>query len=214
MVFEWSRFVVRFTKFTLLLIGLLACAGQSIAQGSKELFRGVSARYSTFTTYEFEGTERVSLPGTDCTLEFNINVAAAIPDFAEGMQAKGTKLTSACLAAMEKLGSVHVPGDWSHFRSMGEGVLGVIALPDEVVKLTDQEIHCVVMDVQYDDYYRKLRSYDGPVRYWVDSESNLIRKVQFAEMSAEGRQRRGWLRMWLLGNRLRWSANPRQILNC
>jgi hypothetical protein len=87
---------------------------------------------------------------------------------------------------MEKLGSVHVPGDWSHFRSMGEGVLGVIALPDEVVKLTDQEIHCVVMDVQYDDYYRKLRSYDGPVRYWVDSESNLIRKCSSPKCPRRG----------------------------
>jgi thiol-disulfide isomerase/thioredoxin len=84
------------------------------------------------------------------------------------------------------LGSIAPPGEWSHFGSIDAGVKLVNELPQQILALPDQEIHCRVLEVLYDDYYQKLRSYDGPVRYWVDSQTHLVRRAQFTELTPHG----------------------------
>jgi thiol-disulfide isomerase/thioredoxin len=154
------------------------------ADDAKDLLHAVSTRYDSLTTYEFDGIESAPLPGTGCTLEFPIEIAAALPAFPPAIKFLNGKPSKVCFEAVTKLGSVRSPGEWSHFNSIEFGLKAVKELPQEILRLSGQTIRCTVLEVVYDEYYQKLWSYDGPVYYWIDSETSLIRRVRFTEISS------------------------------
>ena len=156
------------------------------ADDAKDLLGAVSAKYDSLTTYEFEGIESAPLSGTGCTFEIPIKVAAALPAYPSSIQFAGGRLSKVCFDALTKLGSVRPPGEWSNFNSIELGLKTVRELPPEILRLSGQTIHCRVLEVVYDEYYQKLRSYDGPVEYCIDSETNLLRRVRFTEISPQG----------------------------
>ncbi len=156
----------------------------------RELLNSVVAEYESIKTYEFEGTESVAFPGTDCILEIPIVIAAA-PPLSSGISfSHGAKPSKACLDAVTKMGSLPSAGAWSRFRSMDVGVKSVRRLAPQTLTVSGAEIRCVVLEVLYDDYYQRLRTYDGPVRFWIDAETRLVRRVEFEEKSEQGR--RAW----------------------
>jgi thiol-disulfide isomerase/thioredoxin len=175
-------------RCTLFLASWLLFASVLRANSATDLLQTVSEKYELLTIYEFEGTLSTSLPGTDCTVEFPIAVAAALPAFPPGIHfgGGGRKLSKVCLDAVTKLGSIRPPGAWSQFNSINIGLKDVNQLPPQSLRFAGQKIPCLVLEVLYDDYYQELRSYDGPIRYWIDSESLLIRRVQFKEKTAQG----------------------------
>ena len=162
------------------------------ADDGSEFLRKVAAGYDAIPTYEFEGVETVVLPGTDCTLDTPISIAVAPPPQSGGISFRHstTKQSKACFDALTKLGGLPMRGEWSNFRSMDVGVKSARELAPQVLTLPGAEIRCVVLEVVYDDYYQKLRHYDGPVRFWIDSQTHLVRRVEFSEKSEQG------LRAW------------------
>jgi peroxiredoxin len=153
----------------------------------RDLLNSAVAGYESIKTYEFAGTESVALPGTDCILEAPIVIAAAPSPLSGGISfLHGAKPSKACLDAVTKMGSLPMAGAWSKFRSMEVGVKSVRELAPQTLTVSGAEIRCVVLEVVYDDYYQKLRSYDGAVRYWIDAETHLVRRVEFKEKSEQG----------------------------
>jgi len=173
-------------KNTLLLAAFLIGASILPAQDAKDLLREVSARYDALKSYEFTGILSTSLPGTGCTLEFGISVSASLPEFPQVTRIHADKLPKTCIDPVAKLGSVSTPGEWSYFNTISAGFVAINELPQQILEFPGQEIRCTILEVLYDAYYRKLGSYDGPIRYWVDTDSHLIRRVQFTEMTAQG----------------------------
>ena len=173
-------------RCTLFLTTWLLVASSMRADEASDLLHAVSAKYDSLTTYEFEGIESAPLPGTGCTFEFLIKVAAALPAFPPRIEFGGGKPSKVCFDAITKLGSVRSPGEWSYFNNIELGLKAVKELPQEILILSGQTIRCTVLEVVYDEYHQKLRSYDGPVYYWIDSETNLIRRVRFTEISPQG----------------------------
>ena len=156
------------------------------AEDVNDLLRAVASKYEALMSYEFDGILSTRLSGTDCPLEFGVRVAAALPEFPPGIQFHSGKVPKVCIDALNKLGSVGMPPQWSYFTEIAAGVVTVSELPQQILKLPGQNIRCAVMEVLYDDYHRKLRSYDGAIRYWVDLDTFLIRRVQFTETLAQG----------------------------
>jgi len=155
--------------------------------GGRDLLNSVVAGYQSIRTYEFEGTESVALPGTDCILETPFVIAAAPSPLSGGILFRhGAKPSKACLDAVTKMGSLPMAGAWSKFRSMDVGVKSVRELAPQTLTVSGAEIRCVVLEVLYDNYYQKLRSYDGAVRYWIDAETRLVRRAEFKEKSEQG----------------------------
>lgn len=175
-------------RSTLLLTACLSFAFSLRADDAMDLLRTVSDTYDSLATYEFSGTESVSLPGTGCTFDISIEVAAALPAYPPAIFFKSSKPSKACFDALTKVGSIANPGEWSHFGSINSGLKTVTELPQQILTLSGREIRCRVLEVLYDDYYQKLKSYDGPVRYWVDSQTHLLRRVEFTETTPQGPQ--------------------------
>jgi thiol-disulfide isomerase/thioredoxin len=160
----------------------------TLARGDdgRELLSSVVAGYESLKTYEFEGTESVALPGTDCILEIPIVIAAAPPRSSGISFLHGDKPSKTCLDAVTKMGGLPRAGAWSRFKSMDVGVKSVRELASQTLTVSGAEIRCVVLEVLYDDYYQRLRTYDGPVRFWIDAETRLVRRVEFKEKSEQG----------------------------
>jgi peroxiredoxin len=167
-----------------LLLSIVVCLPFVIpahADDGNEILRKVAAGYDAIPTYEFEGVETVVLPGMDCTLDAPISIAVAPSPLSGGISFRhGTKPSKACLDALTKLGSLPMRGEWSNFRSMDVGVKSARELAPQVLTPPGAEIRCVVLEVVY----------DGPVRFWIDSETRLVRRVEFSEKSEQG------LRAW------------------
>ena len=165
--------------------GFLVFAMAVRADEAHDLLRAVSTKYESISTYEFQGTEVISLPGTQCTFELAIDVAGAPPAFPGGISfhSSKSKISTECLDAVTKLGAIASPDAWSHFGSIDVGVESVRELPPAVLKLPGQEIRCTILEVLYDAYYRKIKGFVGPVRYWVDPETQLIRRAEFDDNS-------------------------------
>jgi len=173
-------------RCALLVTAFLLSAPALQAEDANDLLRAVSDKYEALTSYEFDGVQITTLSGTGCTLEIGIKGAAALPEFPPGIQFQGRKLSNICLDAVTKLGFISTPGQWSYFSVIAVGVVSVSELPQQILRLPGQEIRCAVLEVLYDDYHRRLRSYDGPVRYWVDMDTALVRRVQFTETTGQG----------------------------
>jgi peroxiredoxin len=173
-----------------LLLGIVVClplVTPAHADDGNEILRKVAAGYDAIPTYEFEGVETVVLPGMDCTLDTPISIAVAPPPLSGGISFRhSTKPSRACLDALTKLGGLPMRGEWSNFRSMDVGVKSARELAPQVLAAPGAEIRCVVLEVVYDEYYQKLRHYGGPVRFWIDSETRLVRRVEFSEESEQG----------------------------
>jgi peroxiredoxin len=177
--------VRRFLFITVM--SLVVLTSPSHADDAGELLRSVASGYEAIKTYEFKGTETVVLPGMDCTIVTPISIAVADPALNGGISfGRGPKPTKACFDAVTKIGSLPMPGTWSNFRSMEVGVLSARILATQTLNLAGSNIPCIVLEVLYDDYYRKLRNYDGPLRYWIDEKTHLIRRVEFGEKSLQG----------------------------
>jgi peroxiredoxin len=177
-----------------LLLSIVVClplVTPAHADDGNEILHKVAAGYDAIPTYELEGVETVVLPGMDCTLDAPISIAVAPAPLSGGISFRhGTKPSKACFDALTKLGSLPMRGEWSNFRSMDVGVKSVRELAPQVLTPPGAEIRCLVLEVVYDNYYQKLRHYDGPVRFWIDSETRLVRRVEFSEESEQGP--RGW----------------------
>lgn len=152
-------------------------AGPSTAEqtGAEDLLRAVSDKYESLNVYEFEGIETASVPGTKCTLEVPIQLAAALPTRNPAIKFHSARPSKDCLDEIAKFGSLGIPGEWSDFNNMGIGVTAVKELASRILSLPEGNVRCTVLEVFYDEYHRKLRSYDGPVTYWVDSKTDLVR---------------------------------------
>lgn len=158
---------------------------------ARDLLSSVAAGYQSIKIYEFEGTETVVLPGTDCMLETPISIAAASSSLSGGISfGHGAKVSKACLDAITKMGGLPITGAWSNFKSMDVGAKSARELSSQTLNISGIDIHCIVLEVLYDEYYQKLRHYDGPVRFWIDAATHLVRHVEFREKSEQG------LRAW------------------
>lgn len=151
-----------------------------------DLLRNVTAHYDTIETYELEGTETVVLSG-DCTINTPITVAAAPSPLSGGITFHSSgKQSKACMDVVTRIGGLPMRSEWSNFRALDVGVKEVHELKPQDLKSSNGPIHCIVLEAIYDDYYQKLRHFDGPVRLWIDAKTLLIRRVEFSEKSEQG----------------------------
>ena len=59
-------------------------------------------------------------------------------------------------------------------------------MPPQILRLNGEDIHCSVVEVGYEPYYQKIRGLTGPVRYWIDEATDLIRRLEFTEPGDQG----------------------------
>jgi hypothetical protein len=153
------------------------------------LLDAIAEHYESMVSYEFEGHQVLTLSNTKCAIDFHFQVASgARPSgsddkapfsFSPTIQFHGSKLSKSCLAAVEKLGFVTSPGWWIDFDAMDIGVTDVRELPQQEVVLPKGIVRCVVLEIQYDEYTQRIKRFVGPIRYWIEPETKIIRRVEF-----------------------------------
>jgi cytochrome c biogenesis protein CcmG, thiol:disulfide interchange protein DsbE len=173
-------------KALLFAMGWLLVTISTPATSPDELLRIVSHKYESLNKFEFEVSEKAQLPGTDCVLEVPATITRSLPANPETISFHHSRLSKACFDAIQKLGSIRMPGEWAHFETLNVGVSSVRSMAEETLRLHSQAILCVVLEVTYEEYYQKLRSYDGPIRYWIDLNTNLVRRADFQGKTSEG----------------------------
>ena len=165
--------------------------GQSTPDG-REMLAAISQKYASLDSYHAEG-HLVVVRDPDCTLAFPFELlgGSAAPESLKS-SSKSMKPSAACLAEFGKLGSLAIPNSWSIFDAIDVGLVGVLELPRETLHLPAKDIPCRVLEVSYDSYQGMMRNIVGPVRFWVETATNLVWRADFVG-SYEGKS-------------LRWSA--------
>ncbi len=166
------------------------------------LLQAVSEEYESMPSFEFEGLQATSLPDSNCTIEFQFQViggqgAVGSPDGIPNLppttiRFTGSKLTRECTKAIEKLGVMTSPGWWIAFSALQIGVTAVRELPPETLHFPDRNVRCAVLEARYDAYTQAINGFAGAVRYWVEGETRLVRRVEFDEVIEQG------LRRWVV----------------
>jgi cytochrome c biogenesis protein CcmG, thiol:disulfide interchange protein DsbE len=173
-------------KALLFAMGWPLVTSSTPATSPNELLRIVSQKYESLDKFEFDVSEKAHLSGTDCFLEVPATITRSLPANPETISFHHSKPSKSCLEAIQKLGWIRMPGEWAHFETLNVGVSSVRSAGEETLKLHSEAISCVVLEVSYEEYYQKLRSYDGPIRYWIDLSTNLVRRADFQEKTSEG----------------------------
>lgn len=146
-----------------------------------------------------EGSLVTHLPGAECELEFPFQIARKNYD-STGQQSGAAMnppalhltapLTSeACMRSLRRAGSIRTPVGWAEFDKIDTGLTGVRELGEQTVRTEEGDVQCAVLEVVYDEYYQRIRQFSGTVRYWVDVESQLIRRVEFTQPNRGGPRR-------------------------
>jgi peroxiredoxin len=181
------------------LVTLTSCLFIAIslpADDAHDLLGAVSEKYDSLNNYLFEGSEAADLPGTGCILEMPFQIArtgplpssastpaSALPPTISFTARKPSKL---CFDAVKNLGGFRSPGEWAEFDRVDVGVSAARILSQQILNLNGEEIHCAVLEVIYDDYYQKLKLFTGPIQYWIDKATHLVRRVEFTEITKQG----------------------------
>ena len=158
-----------------------------------DLLEAVSEKYESLNNYLFEGTESAKVPGTDCRIEipFQIVRRADSADASTSAQSPTIRFTTprptkVCFDAIKNLGTFTSPGQWDEFDHLQQGASAARMMPPQTLNLNGEVIHCAVVEVVYDEYIQKIRGIAGPIRYWIDETTQLVRRVEFTEVVDKG----------------------------
>src|SRR5579862_3433729 len=162
-----------------------------------DLLEVVSEKYESLNNYLFEGVESANVPGTDCNIEipFQIVQRADSADASTSPQSPTIrfttpKLTKVCFDAIRNLGGFSSPGQWDEFDHLQQGARAARVMSMQILNLNGEDIQCAVVEVVYDPYLQKIRGLAGPIRYWIDETTLLVRRVEFTEVI--GKETRPW----------------------
>jgi peroxiredoxin len=130
------------------------------------------------------------------------------------------RLSQVCAEKIKSIAPLKSPVSWADFNTIDAGVSQIRELPQQILHLPHQDVRCSILELQYDEYDKKVRGLAGPIRYWVDVDSHLIRRAEFHEASPHGTQ--SWIvtidKIKLGGSPPSWlaqgasSSNPGQLL--
>jgi hypothetical protein len=135
------------------------------------------------------------LATADCHIEFPFRIARAdpspaanipIPSFPATISCHSPLLSKVCADDIKSVTPLVSPSFWAEFSSIDMGMSHVRELSTQTLHLPLEEIHCRVLEIQYDEYNQKLKGIVGPIRYWVDPNSHLIRRVEFRDANPQG----------------------------
>lgn len=175
----------------------LFTATSLLADGSRDLLNAVSKQYESLNSFVLEGSETTTL-SADCNVDIPFQIArtgastgsagtsaTALPLTIRFRHAKSS-ISKPCFDVVKKLGGFRSPGEWTEFNRIDLGVSTINVLPSQNLKLYGEEIHCIVLEVVYDDYYQNIRLFTGPIRYWIDTATHFVRRVEFTEVAESG----------------------------
>jgi peroxiredoxin len=184
-------------KCVVVLTVSLLIAASLHADGAYDLLISVAEKYDSLSNFVLEGIETAAL-SPDCNVEIPFQIARPGPlTSSAGIPATSLPLTirfthakgpisKPCFDVVKKLGGFRSPGEWTEFNRIDVGVTDVHELPPQILKLYSGAIHCTVLEVVYDDYYQRIRAFTGPIRYWIDAATHLVRRVEFTEVAEPG----------------------------
>jgi len=163
----------------------------------RQLLTRVADKYESLTSYEFQGHEAVDLGTKRCRIEFGFDLARFKPRVTSEIVLPpairfhgGPILSKECQEALARAGPLATPGLWADLSTIATGVSEIRISGYHVLRVDQQNIFCIVLEVQYDEFTEKARSVIGPVRYWIDQESGLVRRLEFGDVT------QGSVRYW------------------
>jgi hypothetical protein len=169
-------------------INLIFCITLLSANDGHELLREIFEEYDSLHTYEFEGTQVLAL-SADCDIEFPLQIAhSGNAQLSPTVLFHSPRLSPGCADKIKSIVPLKSPVSWADFNTIDAGVSQIRELPQQILHLPHQEVRCMILELQYDEYNQKIRGLSGPIRYWVDVDSHLIRRAEFQEASPHGTQ--------------------------
>jgi peroxiredoxin len=159
-------------------------------ESDRHLLDAVSEKYESLGTYEFKGHEVGVLSGDNCEIDFEFQVSrdSTAPSLeSPTILFHPPKVSKPCAA--QRFGFITAPGLWADFSTIGLGVKNIHELSAAEISLSyPNSGHDVVLEVQYDEYNQRVRNITGPVRYWIDPKTDLIRHLELSEKVSTGVQ--------------------------
>jgi AhpC/TSA family len=183
---------VRYVMRTISLIAFICALVPISTDDGRDLLESVSEKYEVMSDDVFHGQQTFVVSGTDCVavvpFELKWTVARGEPrDISPRPEIHFSKPTTTrdCLPALLGTGGFALPATWADFRSANIGVSSV-RQSAQILKFAGEEIRCTVLEVSYEHYYEEIRQLKNPRRYWIDTHTGAIRRVDFNELTPQG----------------------------
>jgi peroxiredoxin len=183
--FGTTRFLFRIS------IGLLFLLLSGFSDAKAEsLLSQVSERYDSLEDYVLGGSATVILPGTDCRIGLPFEVTRfRIGDLLPPPTIVFRAIRVPSRSCRKKVAGFGLtqPGFWADLSTANSGAIGVRELPRQILHLSEPgDVSCSILEVQYDRFSQRVRKIVGPIRYWIEPGSKIVRRVEFNEARTKG----------------------------
>lgn len=163
----------------------LACvAAQSCFAGDAlHILREAVKNNSALGSHHIEGIQSVTLI-PECTLHIPFTAVYSNAPVAIRF-GEGPKLTPPCIEFLEKSNGIDTSGVWADFLFDLAGIETARIAGENTIQLNGERVDCQVIEVTYSKFQRRLLSLAGPMRFWIQPDTKLIRRVEFSETKGD-----------------------------